>query len=159
MFKYLLKLFEKRDIGIELDKSLARWEVQGIKDYPSLFKNLGQIIPDDSVLYFEGGSPSNDLLEFLQKNKITDDVKIKFGTIFPRPTVYKIPATNKNLRTLSKITEGYAEPEVAVHFHVYKDDKLLVEWFDAFFQSMLLSSIFSEKKVQNFTKSIGATYK
>ena len=70
-----------------------------------------------------------------------------------------MPATNENLLTLSELTEHYAEPEVAIHFHIYLDDYVLIDWYDAFDDPMYVSKYFSEEEIKEFCDKVSMTYK
>ncbi len=58
----------------------------------------------------------------------------------------------RNLATLAKLSEHLAEPELAIHFHVYHDCEVLLEWYDAFAEPMTLSGKIPENKVREFAK-------
>jgi hypothetical protein len=51
-----------------------------------------------------------------------------------------------------------AAPELAVHFHVYQDQTVLLEWYDAFDQSMGLAGSFSEDQIRDFAARVGMSY-
>ncbi len=50
--------------------------------------------------------------------------------------------------------ESCAYPELAIHFHVYRGSTVLLEWHDAFTQSMLLSGQLPEPKVKAFAQRL-----
>lgn len=76
------------------------------------------------------------------------------GTLWPRPRFYHIPATTGNLSDLADLMEGFAEPELAIHFHAYCDGKIILEWHDAFTQPMLLAGTLHEEKVKALGKEL-----
>ncbi len=94
-------------------------EVEAETDFPALLRAVRAWRPEESVLYFEGGSP-NDLL--------------------------------------ADLAERCAEPELAVHFHAYRDGEVLLEWHDAFTQPMLLAASLDENTVREFATALGATF-
>jgi len=55
--------------------------------------------------------------------------------------------------------EHHAEPELAIHFHVYQGATVLLEWYDAFSQPMLISGAVSEERVKLLTDILGTNYK
>jgi len=67
--------------GIHLDTTRPFWEVSGETNFPSLLLALPDLLPVDCVLYFEGGSPSCGLLEFLQDHAIPERAHVAYGTI------------------------------------------------------------------------------
>lgn len=64
-------------------------------------------------------------------------------------------ASIKNLRQLEQLTQHCAAPELAIHFHVYHEGRMLLQWFDAFSDPMLLAGSLDEKAARTFSESIG----
>jgi hypothetical protein len=140
--------------GIHLDVQHARWELSGKTDFPSLFNVLPELLPDGCILYFEGGSPDGDLLDFLRAHSVPEHAHVAYGTIWPRPKVFHVPAVSEAFQRLAELTRSCASPELAVHFHVYRDQTVLLEWHDVFDQEMLLSGEFPEQKVRTFAERL-----
>jgi hypothetical protein len=140
--------------GIHLDMRRPFWEVSGKTDFPSLLVALPELLPGECVLYFEGGWPSGELLKFLQEHRIPERAHVAYGTIWPKPTVFHLPATPKTMNPLAKLMCSFAYPELAVHFHVYRDQHVLLEWHDAFTQPMLLSGELPEQTVRRFAEGL-----
>jgi hypothetical protein len=135
------------------------WELSGPKEFPALFRDLIGLLPEGSVMRFEAGSPSGELKSFFFSNSIPEKNPIPKGTIWPRTKVFNVPATNTNLRKLSELCKHYAEPEVAIHFHVYSDDGVLIDWYDAFDDPMYVSKRIPKDKIEIFCDSLSMTYK
>ncbi|MFB3917953.1 MAG: hypothetical protein ACE14M_14585 [Terriglobales bacterium] len=55
--------------------------------------------------------------------------------------------------------EHQAEPELAIHFHIYRNKVVLLEWHDAFSQPILLSGNFSKEQVQVLAERMGTRFK
>jgi hypothetical protein len=145
--------------GIRLDMTHPFWEVSGDTDFPSLLTALPDLLPEECVLYFEGGSPSGELLEFLRAHGVPERAPIAYGTIWPKPTVFHLPATPETMSRLAELTGPCAYPELGIHFHVYRSQSVLLEWHDAFTQPMLLSSELPEQKVRTFAERLSMSYK
>ncbi|MHC5062289.1 MAG: hypothetical protein ACYTFK_14630, partial [Planctomycetota bacterium] len=107
------------------------WEISGVKDFPSFLRSLLVLIPIDSVLYLEGGDTPKKLKSFLEERTAKDTCKVEMGTIWPRPACFHMQISTANLEDLAELTESYATPEVAMHLHIYKDSKMLLQWYDA----------------------------
>ena len=144
--------------GIRLDMTRPFWELSGDTDFPSLLTALPDLLPEESVLYFEGGSPSGELLAFLRAHEAPERAHVAYGTIWPKPRVFHLPATPETMGRLVELTRSCAYPELAVHFHVYRGQTVLLEWHDAFSQPMLLSGELSEQKVRIFAERLGMSY-
>jgi len=150
----------KQTNGISLDRKHLYWELSGKTDFSSLLTALIDLLPRDSVLYFEGGSPSGELLEFLNLHKIPERAHVAYGTIWPRPLVIHIPATSEVMVRLSELMCSRGCWELAIHFHVYSNRSILLEWYDAFTtQSMCLSAELPEQKVRRFAERLGMSSK
>ncbi len=143
--------------GIRLDG--ARWEIDGPETFAVLLTALQGWLPDDSVLYFEGGEPDKQLSEFLAAYSIQERAHIAMGTIWPRPKVFHVPASEEILMALAEIMEHHSEQELATHFHVYFDNKVLLEWYDAFSGCMQVSGLFSENQISSFANQLGRDYR
>lgn len=143
--------------GIRLDTTRAFWELDGETDFPRLLGELRCLLPDGSILYFEDGWPDKELLEFFDAHGVAEQSHVAVGTLWPRPSYYHVPATNQNLSTLATLAESRAAPELAIHFHVYREGRILLEWHDVFSQPMLLSDELPEHNVRMFAAALSMT--
>jgi hypothetical protein len=143
---------------IRLDTSRPFWELSGQTDFPSLVTALALLLPKGCVLYFEDGSPTGELAQFLRACAIPKGVHIAHGTIWPRPSVVHVPATSETLTRLAELMRSRVSPELAVHFHVYRDQTVLLEWYDAFDQPIRLTGMFPEDQVRLFAERLGMSY-
>ncbi|MBI4685314.1 MAG: hypothetical protein HY755_08950 [Nitrospirae bacterium] len=151
----LFRVTPKEELnGIKIDLNEPFWELEGKTDFTYLLRALPEILPENSILYFEGGSPSGPLLDFLNTQSIPEQTHVAVGTLWPRPDYYHVPATKQNITTLADITERIAEPELAIHFHVYSSGEIILEWHDAFTQPMLLTGKLTRDKVQAFSDKL-----
>lgn len=144
--------------GIHLDTSQPFWELEGKTDFPTLFRALETIIPNNSILYFEGGSPNKLFDDFYAKNAIPEKLHLAIGDMWSRPKIFHIPATQLNLITLAELAKSCAEPEIAVHFHIYGNEKILLQWYDAFSDPMLLAGDIPEEQVKMFAQLLSMQY-
>jgi hypothetical protein len=145
--------------GIRLNTAEPYWEVDGPKTFEDMFYALKGWAPEDAVLYFEGGSPDTEIDNFIAKHSISEVSHVAMGTIWPRPKVFHVPATATVLTELSRIMKHHAEPQLAVHFHVYRNDTVLLEWHDTFSQPMLMNGSIPEEKVKVFADKIGKSFR
>ena len=145
--------------GIHLDVTHPFWEVSGKIDFSSLLAALADLLPAECVLYFEGGSPSKELAQFLREHSVPERAHVAYGTIWPRPSVFHLPAAATILSDLAGLMRSRAYPELAIHFHVYRNQTVLLEWHDAFTQPMLLSGEFLEPQIRAFAERLGVSFK
>lgn len=148
----------KEDLrGIRLDTRAPFWELDGKTDFPRLLRALPDLLSDGSTLYFEGGSPNRKMLDFFRTSAVPEQSHVAVGTLWPKPSCRHVPATPPNLSALAEIAESCAEPELATHFHVYRNGKVLLEWHDAFTQPMLLADDLPEDRVRAFARTLSMT--
>jgi len=145
--------------GIRLSTAESYWEVDGPTTFEEMFNALKGWVPEGAVLYFEGGSPDAEIDNFIATSSVAEVSHVAMGTIWPRPKVFHVPATVTMLTKLARIMEHHAEPELAVHFHVYRNDSILLEWHDAFSQPMLMSGAIPQEKVKVFADKIGKNFR
>jgi len=160
--RFLARLFnavpkEERD-GISLDYRVPQWKVSRAKDLPAFLRALVHLLPQDAILYLEGGSPPGRLRQFLDENSIPEQAHVAMGTIWSRPLIFHVSATAANLSQLADIAEHCAEPEVAMHLHVYRDGKVLLQWYDAFSDPFYISKQIPEEKVHEFCDRLSIQY-
>jgi hypothetical protein len=152
LFKWVPK--DERE-GIQLDLRVPHWIASSPKEFPAFFRALVDLVPEGAIAYLEGGSPPEDLESFLVEKSVPEVSHVAMGTIWPRPEIFHVPATPENLLRLAEIAEHCAEPEVAIHFHVYKDNRILLQWFDAFDNPVCISKEIPEEKIREFCKKLG----
>lgn len=151
----LFSVIPKREPdGIRIDINQPFWELDGQTDFPHLLRALEDFLPKGSILYFEGGFPNEKLLKFFKAHAIPEQTHIAVGILWPKPVYYHVPATPQNLRCVTEIAKSCAYPELAIHFHVYHEGKVLLEWHDVFTQPMLLSDELHTDKVKLLAKDL-----
>jgi hypothetical protein len=146
-----------KDRGIHLDVARPYWELSGETDFPALLAALPNLLPSGCVLYFESGSPSGELYDFLHQRQIPETTYVEPGS-WPWSKPVHISATPETMRRLSELSRTCASPELAVHFHVYLERMILLEWHDVFSQPMLLSGELELDKVKRFAERLGMSW-
>ena len=147
--------------GISLGDA-ACWELlppRGSRDLPLFLRALDGLFPEHSVLYLEDGTPSREIRKFLEERAAANTSKVAPGTIWPRPEVFHMKITSENLQGLAELAERAATPEIAVHIHVCNEDKVLLEWYDAFVDPFRVSKSIVESEVKRLAQKLGATCK
>jgi hypothetical protein len=144
--------------GIEINWRNS-WEVPRVKDTSAFFKALVDLVPDGSVLYLEDGAVTAELKRYLEARKPEKTSKVSVGVIWPRPKWFHMEITKDNLYGLAKLAEHLAEPEIAAHLHVYKNDIVLLSWHDFSFNPFLISKEIPEDKVKGFCKKLNVECK
>jgi len=151
-------LSDEEMAGITLDMS-ACWEVaKGRKDCQICFRELPKLFPPGSTLCIEGTSIADDVKSYLDSHRVEQITKVHLGTIWPRPSVYHVPCDEQTLSGLMKLANNHAEPELADHLYVYKNQEVLFTWNDAFSDPIYISKKVPEDKVKTFCTAVKSTY-
>ena len=155
----LLNFVPRKELeGLSLGRD-AYWQITGKVDLPSLLRAMTKLVPEGAILYLEDGTPPPDVKAFLETNSVPEVTHLAMGTIWPRPRIFHLPATQKNLTRLAELAEKCASPEVAIHLHVYQSNRVLLEWYDAFFDDpMYLSRDIPEDNVKEFCCELSLHY-
>ena len=130
-----------------------RWDAE--RDFAA----LPTLIDGDCRIFLEGGSHSEEIAAFIEAHRVTPDVRIHRGTIWPRQEVYHLPATTEVFDGLSSLADHHVVPEVCEHLVIYRPSIVLVDWYDAFDREIYASSAIPEQSVREFAKIVGATYR
>ncbi len=142
-----------------LGLQLPCWRVTGdVRDHPALFRSLPLLLPDDSVLVFEGGRHSKEFRAFVAEHAVPALAEIQRGTAWPRQRTYHLPTTRPFLEKLADHTEHCAAPEVCEHLHAYKDRDVLLQWFDAFSEALFVSKLVPQEGLDRFCSALGLRY-
>ena len=144
--------------GICLDTRRPHWKVSRARDLPAFLRALVELLPEDSILSLEDGSPPGQLRQFLDDKAVLEQSHVAMGTVWPRPSVFHVPATAENLLQLADIAESCAEPEVAIHLHVYRRGEVLLQWYDTFADPFQISKKIPEEKVREFCGRLSIHY-
>jgi hypothetical protein len=134
------------------------WQVAGIRIAEEFFSTLNDILPLPVNLCFEGTSISLDVQSVLASSAIVPSIQIPPGTIWPKPKVFHVRATEQFLTQLAALSGRHAEPEVCDHFHAYSDSRGLMQWYDAFDDPLLIDESIPESKLQNFCRGLRVQY-
>jgi hypothetical protein len=115
---------------------------------------LKEILPLPVNLCFEGTRISSEVQSVLASRAIAPGIQIPPGTIWPKPRVFHVRATEQFLSQIAGISEKHAEPEICGHFHAYSDGRGLMQWCDAFDLPLLIDESIPESKLQNFCRGL-----
>jgi hypothetical protein len=115
-FKQQLSLMAAgRGDDIDLD-SAERWAVEGLRDPVAFFQCLTELIPGDSILYFEAINPAPEVAEFYEANRASSGaVPVVRDTIFPVPEIFHMqmrPGVTERLSELLANTRGSAASDM-----------------------------------------------
>jgi hypothetical protein len=135
------------------------WELQGIRGAKEFFSALPEILPLPANLCFEGTNIAPDIRSLLTSNAATQILQIASGTIWPKPNVFHVRATEQFLDELAVLAQHHAESEICDHFHAYDGNQGLMQWYGAFSgDALLVADSIPETRVQSFSRKLGVPY-
>ena len=108
---------------------------------------------------FEESSPDAEITTFSKMYSVQEQFHNTMGIIWPRLVEFHIPATETILAELARIMEHHAEPELAIHFHIYCGNEVFFECYDAFSDPILISDIVPEEKIKILADRLGKNYR
>lgn len=152
---------ETDKIGAVSTKPLfdSGWELPGIRSAEKFFSALAEILPMPANLCFEGTNISSDVQSLFASHAATQILQIPPGTIWPKPSVFHVRATEQFLHQLAALAESHAEPEICDHFHAYNGNQGLMQWYDAFSgDPLLVDESIAERKVETFCRRLEVPY-
>ena len=133
------------------------WKVSGVKTAESFFRAVSLLVPDATHMFLEG-SPAPNIKALLAA--AADDVEYAapVGTIWSWPQKeqrFSVGASSELFGRLAEAASGHAEPEICSHLHFYRNQEALVQWFDAFFDPLLVSKLVPREQVDRFASTVG----
>jgi hypothetical protein len=126
-----------------------------VDDFYELLRAIDEAMPKGAVLYVEGSSIARDVAAFLDGHKAPDPRRIVAGTKWPKARVFHLPLSGTNLTELRKIAESHAEPEVADHLVVYRDEQVLLSAYDAGSNDIYLWRALPAETITAFQYALG----
>lgn len=103
------------------------WELsRDLTDPSAFFRALSKLVPDDSILFLEGGAHPPQLAAFLAKHRLWPALRPELGTIWPRQPTVALPTTPGFLCALAELTDSCSVPEVCSHLHVHSGEQVLL---------------------------------
>jgi hypothetical protein len=109
-------------------------------------------------MYFEGTSEEHVRSE-LARLQVAAHANITKGTIWPRPDVYHLPLTVDVVEALAAYLAAHPVGHFCSHCHVYREQELLLQWYDAFSDPIYLADSIEPAQALAFAKAFGSSCK
>lgn len=132
---------------------------QNGRDLAPLLSHAVDLFPPGAVLYLEGTSLSPDIRAILDEHRATETSPITRATRWPKPQVFHIPLTADLADPLGTLCRDRPSRELCDHLHVYREDQLLLQGFDAGWEPLLVSATIPESTIAAFCEQTGFTCK
>ena len=133
------------------------WKISGVRTAAEFFRALPLLVPDATHMFLEG-SPDPDVEVLLADAADGRDYDAPAGTYWSWPRKnrrFSVRVSAELFVRLSTVAAHHAEPEICDHLHFYRDQHALVQWFDAFSESLLVSKSVPRERVEQFASAVG----
>ena len=158
VIKRRLGIMTKRErAGLSLGDDVG-WEVTRPSDPAGFFEALGTLAPPEAILAVQDPM-GPEVRRFLTDRAAAHKTRVQAGTIWPRPTFFHVQCSPDNLKELAVLARRHSYPEMGIHLHVYQDDRVILEWYDAFDTGLDISKRVDEESVRKFCEACGSSYK
>ena len=132
------------------------WEVLGVRTSEGFFASLPDLLPEGSILCMEETSMDRGLRLFLEENAEAPGREIERGTSVPRAKQHHVQVRPDRMAEVQDYADRLAEPEICDHVHAYHGEDLLIEWYDAWSDPLLVSRSIPGKKMAVLCRRVGA---
>jgi hypothetical protein len=125
-------------------------------DFHILLRAIERTMPEDAVLYLEGGATSPAVAAFLRARSATGPRDLGpsgRGEV----ACFHLPLKEGNLHGLRLIAEDCVSREVARHLAVYRDDEVLLWAEDAGDGAVLVAASLPDERIERFQLALGAS--
>jgi hypothetical protein len=135
------------------------WDIdEGITDPARFFALVPQLFPDVTLFFAEGTSITSAAARCYATFASPGPYLPHRQTLFPTSKLFRCAATPGLFEALSSLAQGSAPPELLDHLALYRDDRAVLEWHDAFANAMLLDDTVSEQSVAALARAFGCQY-
>jgi hypothetical protein len=139
--------------------SAEPWEIdEGITDPARFFALVPQLFPDVTLFFAEGSAITSAAARCYATFASLGPYLPKRQTLFPTSKLFRCAATPGLFEALSALGQRSAPPELLDHLALYRDDRAVLEWPDAFANAMLLDETVPEQSVASLAKTFGCRY-
>jgi len=146
---------------IEGSANAKRWEVDAPRDFAGFLRALPVLFDSPRwVLYLEGTDTPPLIETYLRQHGTGSGRRMPGGTLLPKPEVFHLPITTETVAELASLLESIPSNSPPTHVHVYGDEGVALEWYDASAgDPMHLSEPLDPERIAEFCERIGCSYR
>ena len=135
------------------------WEIkEGKVDSTVFFQSLPKYFQCATTFYAEGTTIVGDVADCYRAHYQNGEYLPDEQTIFPKSEKFRCEFSSELMNGLAELSEHHAGCELLDHLFIYKDEKPLLSWPDAFGNVMEVSGSISEESVSGFAGELGLAY-
>jgi hypothetical protein len=135
------------------------WEVTAPTNFPAFLRSLPELVGEGAVLYLESGGFDEEVAGYLSERAVAQPERVRRAILWPRPRFFHVPATGPTVDGLAALAEARGGEPTAHHLHVYRNGRMLLEWYDVDCgDALFLSRDLPETAVAAFCGKAGSTF-
>jgi hypothetical protein len=132
---------------------------EGDIDSAAFFSLLWKYFPDATTLFVEGTRIDKEVQRCCQDHLEEGPFLPGRQALFPTSKTYRCRLSRELLDRLAVLSQTREEPEDLLdHLFLYKGSEPVLEWHDAFANTMLLSRAVPQSVVSDFAAELGLAY-
>lgn len=138
------------------------WELQEqFVDSTTFLHALPAAFPGATHLFVEGTSIEADVVAIYSRHYDSSKYMPKAQTLWSTGTItqFSCAFSDALCNALAEASQFHAEPELFDHIFIYAGQDVLMEWPDAFHNTMWISKLVPEERVSSFAAALGLQYK
>lgn len=138
------------------------WELEErAVDSATFLRELPVTFPEATDAYFEGSSIAADIAQIFKSHSNAGPYLPEPQTIWSTGTItrFRCRFTSSLCEALAAASEHHAEMELFDHIFLCADRQVLLEWPDAFANSMWIAPAVAESRVSAFAAKLSLRYK
>jgi len=136
------------------------WEIgEGDVDSVQFIDLLIETFPEATTVYIEGTSIESDVKTVFEEFTQNGPYLPKNQTLWPKSECYRCVFSKEFLKKLSYLAQNHADPELLDHLFIYHNETPLMEWPDAFFSYIWLSTEITESRAKAFAGELELSWK
>jgi len=143
-----------RGDGIDIDTPF-QWIVEDLRSPEPFFENLGLLIPQDAILYFEGCTIAPEAVSFYEAHPAQNAVAVVRDTLFPTPETFHVRFVPAVTTQLLRLLAEHGREKLFDHVKAYKGESLLFTFHDAFEGWLMISDKVPESVITAFCQKLG----
>jgi hypothetical protein len=124
-------------------------------DSTKLFLQFGEIFPEATSVFLEGISIVDEAKLLYQRFHQEGPYLPEKAILKPRSDVMRCNASTEFWQELADLSENHAEQELFCHIFVYQNANPLLEWWDAFSDPLMISTLIPRSNIENFAARNG----
>jgi hypothetical protein len=132
--------------------------MRGIADPECFFSLVPEVLPDATHLFVEGGSISPDVAACYERVADPGPYLPRRQTVWPRARLFRCASSAALFAELADLAARHAAPELLDHLAIYRVERPLLNWHDAFANALLIDASVPEEKVAALASAFGCAY-